>query len=345
MINEILGPLPWLIAFANLGIDRRQAGGREDKLLESRALALGVGTGERQGYTLDPQSPRTILQTTPVGERITQKRGGKRNGTLMSWYSRRTGTPLPTMTVTGVDGAPIEFRLPADRNLSPIPERVAAPPAVTFVEGLKGDLGDFPRPRDLMRIPPGGITWTPAPTSAEQAEEYRRRFCFVHNQVIQALSCCWYVHAGRYDIWGEVLVTAIDAIGQSCFGRPGPPQLPAAHYERVQRGSPEDLGFAYSNERLFREICSNRGPIWIVPTAGLETEYVADAMPGIAWAEVLNLLEHYWPTVGHLGWCGWCGGFFPLRRGRGRPRDFCSDECRQRFNGRSIDERRSSDPA
>lgn len=42
-----LGPLPWLISFANMRNDGREARGPMEKLLESRFLGLD---GHRRGY-------------------------------------------------------------------------------------------------------------------------------------------------------------------------------------------------------------------------------------------------------------------------------------------------------
>ena len=297
-------PLPWLVAFANLGIDRRQARGRIDVLLSARTLALGDDPSERQGYALDPAAPYDVeLATAPGRDSITQRRG--RN--TLHWYRK---------------GA----------ELHPAPGLPTTPPVRVTAEIPGAVFEDLtPRPRAIMAV--DHLTWErPVP------DDIQDRFAKIQNVVRVLLGCVWYVRTGHSPTaWGRLLVTAVHAIGQSSFGRPGVAEFPEAEWADC----PAESEWRDTHEGLFRLICDNAGQLWITPSPGRISEYAAATMPGIAWAEVLNLLEHHWPAASRLGWCGWCGGFFVGQPSPGRPRMFCpGTPCRRRFHDRGPHETR-----
>ena len=221
-------PLPWLVAFANLGIDRRQARGRIDVLLSARTLALGDDPSERQGYALDPAAPYDVeLATAPGRDSITQRRG--RN--TLHWYRK---------------GA----------ELHPAPGLPTTPPVRVTAEIPGAVFEDLtPRPRAIMAV--DHLTWErPVP------DDIQDRFAKIQNVVRVLLGCVWYVRTGHSPTaWGRLLVTAVHAIGQSSFGQPGVAEFPEAEWADC----PAESEWRDTHEGLFRLICDNAGQLWITP--------------------------------------------------------------------------------
>jgi hypothetical protein len=319
--------LRWLSDFANVGIDRTQPRGPIERLLLSRFLGLDY---KRRGYLPDVSRPGDINIVLGGGghpriDLVIQQRGGVE----MRWY-----------------------RMRGEReHYYPAPD-----PLLAYRPDFQ--LDELPRPRDIMREV-DGLRWTLPPGDAR---EEAAAFWQVQGYVRELLSRLWYVAhdaapgAERFTILQPVhcqlvVMTALDAIGRSCLGRPGAP-VPAfldclleATLERSDDEAAIDGAGLLIAHSHFNIVVANRAPVWITGAGGLT--FVADAFPGVVWAEILNLLNGLdWddagrvlnPALKELVWCSWCGRFlFPARRAR----DFCSDACARRFSERGPQDRRS----
>jgi len=342
-------PLEWLIDFANIGLDRTQPRGPTGRLTQSPFL---------DRYTRDPTSDAVIAGSGDARvEYVTQER---RPGVSMRWLSiRGHHIPLPDRY-----GSCPAYRPEVDPDHTP------------FATLLSRLLAALPRPRDVMPVPDEELRWTRPPgAEGRDEDEIPRAFWQLQTEIRDLLASLWTLSRekkkpGAYRGLSDEnerthallhVEAVIDGIGQTCLGRITAPVsrflglLGAMALEDLDDDADGDtlvnvgaVLHAYYNLQL---IDRNRAPVWVEPDGGFS--FVADALPGVVWAEAMNLLSIRDcrpggagvsnPILKALVCCGWCGAF-SLPRGRPRrPREFCpGHDCRRRYYGRGRHPRRVS---
>jgi hypothetical protein len=95
--------------------------------------------------------------------------------------------------------------------------------------------------------------------------------------------------------------TAIrEMIHRACVERATAFRAPAVHQEYLAK---QDYEWAMHLEDLSCTVWMTSGPVWTLPLADGAAAYVSDELPAIAYAEILNLLEHRPESFDALGWC------------------------------------------
>ena len=178
-----LGPLPWLVDFANFGLDRTQPNGPSERLGKSRFLAA------------DPDSSRQETElgavTSPSGRPIADVVTQQHRGGIQKWV-RYSGQMFP---------------LGAGR------------PLLSEIVGTDAWRDELPPPRAIMPVPSTGVTWHAALATAAEypddpdagLEEFWRKLCQVQIVASIALEEARYlVHPGdTAEQWHRGILTAI----------------------------------------------------------------------------------------------------------------------------------------
>jgi len=342
---------PWLIAFSNIGFDDGNPRPPTVKFKQSRFLGLDA---RQRGYALDLDREYEVVEGAgPWGGDLVMQ---KYRGVAKYWSRLKRGS---------------------DTAMLPLPDRPEAP--LTWGR-LLGFTKEFP-PRPIMpaldcwplwrmfQVEKGAgemdilIPLTPESSAALEvdedmgvivvpltsivSEQVLERLLHVRNAArlfLEAIYTLRSVHATKVDDALVILCYAtihaqVASIAAQCLSDT---TSPLSRPEAIPRSFSDDILIRKAYYDTYHSVFVNRAPIWLELMDGLESRYVSDALPGIAWAEIMNFFYDR-PGWDLLRMCGWCGRFFTAPPAeRGRPREFCFSSCRKRFHDYGPHDRRTA---
>jgi len=342
---------PWLVAFANIGFDDGKPRPAIVKLKHSRFLGLDA---RQKGYIFDPDREYEVIEDagTDGGDLVKQTyRGVTKHWTrlkvrpdiMVPWLSQ----PEPPLTWGHVLGFTKEFpprSIMHGGDCWPLWRMFQVEKGAEEMDVVVPLTPESSAALELW-LDEADIEACVAPLNPQAKEAILHNLHTIRHAVRLFLESVYTLSAGRDASVTPGVVNSLhacisgttDAIATVCLSAESPlgrAGTSGTHFDHIWA----DRNF----QEAYETVVTRRAPIWMNVTSDLETRYVSDALPGIAWAECMNLF-HDRAAWDLLRMCGWCGRFFMAAAAeRGRPREFCSSSCKKRFHDYGPHDRRTA---